>query len=512
MLGPRRAAAAGLRRAAASSCCGGRVALVAGCSGLRCQSTEAAAAAAPLEDASEARLESMEPLLELCRRRGFVYPCSDIYGGMANTYDFGPLGAQLRANLRRLWWRDMVRRRADTVGLESAVIMHPAVWKAAGHVENFSDPMVDCRECKTRIRADHLPAGAGCPSCGAPPTSLTEPRNFNLLFRTQVGPTEGAGTEAYLRPETAQGIFVHFANIVASSRTSKLPLGVGQIGKAFRNEISPGQFLFRTREFEQMELEFFVNPDDSPEWYRYWVGEAERWLLEVAGLKAESLRLEEHQPDDLAHYALSTTDIEYKFPFGWGELWGIANRGCYDLTKHAEASGAKTLVMDGLGPGGKGKGVPHVIEPSIGLDRLMLAVLTSAYTVEQPAEGVARVVMRLATEVAPVRCAVLPLKSNHPEQVAIASQLQAELSMTTEQLVEIDRPGSIGKRYRRQDEIGTPHCITIDYDSLAIPNGSGGDEVVTGQHVPSVTVRERDSMNQTRVPLSEVVSYMQGTQ
>lgn len=376
------------------------------------------------------RVQSMEPLLELARRRGFVYPCSDIYGGMANTYDFGPLGSQLRANLRRLWWRDMVRCRPDTVGLESAVIMHPAVWRAAGHVENFSDPMVDCRECKTRLRADHLPAGCGCPACGAPASALTEPRDFNLLFRTHVGPTNDSGTEAYLRPETAQGIFVHFANIVASSRTAKLPLGVGQIGKAFRNEISPGQFLFRTREFEQMELEYFVNPAESADWYRFWVSEAHRWLQEVVGLSSTSLRLEEHAPEDLAHYALATTDIEFNYPsFGWGELWGIANRGSYDLEQHAAASGATSLNMDGLGPGGKGKGVPHVIEPSVGLDRLMLAVLADGYRVERGGGGEERVVLRLATDVAPVRAAVLPLKSNHAEQVELATQLQASLAV-----------------------------------------------------------------------------------
>jgi glycyl-tRNA synthetase len=409
------------------------------CGQSRAHSSDASAAApSPVADAP---LESMEPLLELARRRGFVYPCSDIYGGMANTYDFGPLGSQLRANLRRLWWRDMVLRRPDTVGLESAVILHPEVWRAAGHVENFSDPMVDCRECKARLRADHLPAGSGCPVCGAPSTALTEPRDFNLLFRTQVGPTDGHGTEAYLRPETAQGIFVHFANIVASSRSSKLPLGVGQIGKAFRNEISPGQFLFRTREFEQMELEYFVNPAESAEWFRYWVSETHRWLQEVAGLSAANLRLEEHAPDDLAHYALSTTDIEFNYPsFGWGELWGIANRGSYDLEQHAAASGAKSLVMDGLGEGGKGKGVPHVIEPSVGLDRLMLAVLADAYVVETAQESGGgggkgggageRVVLRLATDVAPVRAAVLPLKSNHAEMVELATQLQATLAVS----------------------------------------------------------------------------------
>ena len=404
-------------------------------------------------------LTQMEPLIELCRRRGFVYPCSDIYGGMANTYDYGPLGAQLRQNLRRLWWRDMVLRRADTVGLESSVIMHPSVWRAAGHVENFSDPMVDCRECKTRIRADHLPAGASCPACGAPASALTEPRDFNLLFRTHVGPTDGAGTEAYLRPETAQGIFVHFANIMASARRPRLPLGVAQIGKAFRNEISPGQFLFRTREFEQMELEYFVNPAESEDSYRYWVAEAHTWLRQTVGLNEDRLRLEEHQPSDLAHYALATTDIEFNFPFGWGELWGVANRGCYDLQRHAEASGATSLTVDGIGArphpalprcpplsngalsngltgdlnagADGGKGTPHVIEPSVGLDRLMLAVLVDGHAVERSDEGgQGRVVLRLATDVAPVRAAVLPLKSNHPEQNEIAAQLHASLAVT----------------------------------------------------------------------------------
>jgi glycyl-tRNA synthetase len=432
MLGSRQAVRCGRRAAVARPSCG-----VPRRSRQCCQRLHSSDATAVAEE----RLESMEPLLELARRRGFVYPCSDIYGGMANTYDFGPLGSQLRANLRRLWWRDMVRCRPDTVGLESAVIMHPAVWRAAGHVENFSDPMVDCRECKTRLRADHLPGGSACPACGAPASALTEPRDFNLLFRTHVGPTDDSGTEAYLRPETAQGIFVHFANIVASSRTAKLPLGVGQIGKAFRNEISPGQFLFRTREFEQMELEYFVNPAESADWYKFWVSEAHTWLQQVVGLSPTSLRLEEHAHGDLAHYALATTDIEFDFPsFGWGELWGIANRGSFDLEQHAAASGAKSLMMDGLGPGGKGKGVPHVIEPSVGLDRLMLAVLADGYTVERGGKGGERVVLRLATDVAPVRASILPLKSNHAEQVELATQLQANLAVRSPNQAPLGQP------------------------------------------------------------------------
>lgn len=495
-------------------------------------------------------LTQMEPLIELCRRRGFVYPCSDIYGGMANTYDYGPLGAQLRQNLRRLWWRDMVLRRADTVGLESSVIMHPSVWRAAGHVENFSDPMVDCRECKTRIRADHLPAGASCPACGASASALTEPRDFNLLFRTHVGPTDGAGTEAYLRPETAQGIFVHFANIMASARRPRLPLGVAQIGKAFRNEISPGQFLFRTREFEQMELEYFVNPAESEDSYRYWVAEAHTWLRQTVGLSEDRLRLEEHQPSDLAHYALATTDIEFSFPFGWGELWGVANRGCYDLQRHAEASGATSLSVDGIGAR------PHPALPrcpplsngalSNGLtgdsmcecrggwrkghaprDRALRRAgpadaggacgrpRRGAQRRGRPGAGGAAAGGRRRpgarggppSQVEPPgaerdRGAAAREPRGNPPTRATTAATRAEARRlrqgTTEQLIEMDRPGSIGKRYRRQDEIGTPYCITVDFDSLgAGPEGGSG---------PTVTVRERDSMEQRTVPIDEVAA------
>jgi glycyl-tRNA synthetase len=427
---------------------------------------------------------NMDVIVSLAKRRGFVFPSSEIYGGMAGFWDYGPLGAELKQNIKAAWWRHMVQLRDDVVGLDAAIIMHPRVWEVSGHVAGFSDPMVDCRNCKLRFRADDLkgpPAEVACPNCGQRGT-LTEPRQFNLMFRTHVGPVEESASVAYLRPETAQAMFVQFEN-VASSMRRKLPFGIAQIGRSFRNEITPGNFIFRDRELEQMEMEFFVHPLAEQRWFDYWVAERLRWWTDVLGVSAERLRLRPHPADELSHYSKQTTDIEYAFPIGWSELEGIADRTDYDLTAHAAGSGRRLAIFD------EASGehvVPYVIEPAMGVDRAVLTVLIDGYTEEQ-VERERRVVLRLAPALAPVKAAVLPLLRNRPELVERARALAAALRPLV--ATQYDDTASIGKLYRRQDEIGTPFCVTVDVETL--DDGAA-------------TIRERDSMTQQRVALDRI--------
>lgn len=465
----------------------------------------------------EARV-TMDALVSLCKRRGFIFQGSEIYGGINGFWDYGPLGCELKRNIRDAWWRAMVQRRDDVVGLDSAIIMHPRVWEASGHLEGFTDPMVDCRACKRRFRADQvcedqgrklehaadgkgwrLPEGVACPACGA--AALTEPRSFNLMFKTCVGPVEDDSAVAYLRPETAQGIFANFRAIVDTSRV-KVPFGIAQIGKAFRNEINPRNFTFRSREFEQMELEFFVRPGSDAEWHEYWVAERLRWYASI-GLPEGRLHRYVYGADELAHYASACVDITYEFPFGTQELEGIAARGAYDLGRHQEFSGKSMEYFD---PDTNERYVPHVVEPSAGVDRIALAVLCEAYREEwaptsatkgvvlpaapgqSPPEGYEpRTVMRFSPVMAPVKAAVFPLLKNKPDLVARARSLFEELRCRWP--VFYDQQGAIGRRYRRQDEIGTPLCVTVDFQTLQ-------DD--------TVTVRDRDSMEQIRVPAAEV--------
>jgi glycyl-tRNA synthetase len=427
---------------------------------------------------------NMDVIVSLAKRRGFVYPSSEIYGGMAGFWDYGPLGVELKNNIKGAWWRQMVQLRDDIVGLDAAVLMNPRVWEVSGHVAGFSDPMVDCRNCKLRFRADDLkgpPSEIACPNCGQRGT-LTEARQFNLMFQTHVGPLEESASVAYLRPETAQGIFVNFANVAGTARR-KLPFGIAQIGKAFRNEITPGNFIFRDREFEQMEMEFFVHPSQEDEWFGYWVAERLRWWTDAIGIAPDRLRLRPHDPDELSHYSRQTTDIEYDFPMGWSELEGIADRTDYDLKAHAAASGKALSLFDE----GTGQHVtPFVIEPAMGVDRALLTVVVDAYE-EQQVEGEKRVVLHLRPSLAPVKVAVMPLLRNRPDLVergrALATDLTARMAAT------YDDTASIGKLYRRQDEIGTPFCVTVDVESLE--DGAA-------------TIRERDSMTQERVALAAI--------
>ncbi len=419
---------------------------------------------------------SMDTLVSLCKRRGFIFPSSEIYGGFGSTWDYGPLGVELKRNIREAWWRSNVYARDDVVGLDAAILMHPRVWEASGHVAGFSDPLVDCLSCKQRFRADKLD-GRVCPNCGG---QLTEPRMFNLMFKTFVGPVEEEAAVTYFRPETAQGIFVNFKNVLTTSRR-KLPFGIAQIGKSFRNEITPGNFIFRTREFEQMEIEYFVKPGTDDEWYRRWISERFEWYVNL-GLRRENLRLREHGAEELAHYAKAATDVEYNFPFGWSELEGIANRTDFDLRRHSEYSGESLTYYD------EETGqhyLPYVIEPSAGVDRSALAFLVDAYEEEPDKEGT-RVVLRLHKALAPVKVAVLPL-SRRESLVALARDVWAQLRPAF--ATAYDDAQSIGRRYRRQDEIGTPYCVTIDFDSL-VDN--------------AVTIRDRDSMQQIRVPIAEL--------
>jgi glycyl-tRNA synthetase len=429
------------------------------------------------------REQLMDRVVALCKRRGFVYPSSEIYGGINALYDYGPYGVELRRNIRSLWWRHMVELRDDVVGLEASIIMNPEVWVASGHVGGFTDPLVDCLgTCRKRWRADHLETDR-CPECGGP---LSAPRQFNLMFQTHIGPVPDDANVVYLRPETAQGMFVDFKNVLNSMRV-RVPFGIAQQGRSFRNEISPGNFIFRLREFEQMEMEFFVKPGEDDGWHEYWIGERHRWYSDVLGIREENLRLRPHDADELSHYSKATTDVEYRFPFGWGELEGIANRTDYDLNAHQTHSRQDLTYLD---PDTNERYLPYVIEPASGVDRIMITALIDAYD-EDTVRGETRVVLRLHRDVAPVQVAVVPL-SKKDTLIDTAREVQGILKSHFR--VEYDQTGGhIGRRYRRQDEIGTPYCVTVDFDSL---------------EDRAVTIRERDSMEQERVPIADLLGHL----
>ena len=453
-------------------------------------------------------VESMEKIVALCKSRGFVYPGSEIYGGLANTWDYGPLGVELKNNVKKAWMKKFVQESKYNVGLDAAILMNPQTWVASGHVGGFSDPLIDCKACKTRHRADKLieewahdngkdmiadgmsdsdmikfmdDNNINCPDCGA--HDFTDIRKFNLMFKTFQGVTEDAKAEIFLRPETAQGIFVNFKNVMRTTRR-KIPMGIAQIGKSFRNEITPGNFTFRTREFEQMELEFFCKPGTDLEWHKYWKDFCKNWLLSL-GMIEENMRMRDHSPEELSHYSNGTTDIEFKFPFGWGELWGIADRTDFDLKQHMEHSKEDMSYLD---PETNEKYVPYCIEPSLGADRVTLAFLCNAYEEEEIAEGDVRTVLHLHPALAPYKVAVLPLSKKLSEK---ADEVYSMLSKKF--MCDYDEAGSIGKRYRREDEIGTPYCVTVDFDTLE-------DE--------SVTIRDRDTMEQVRVKISELEAWL----
>ncbi|EMP80695.1 glycine--tRNA ligase-like protein [Leptospira santarosai str. CBC1531] len=451
---------------------------------------------------------SLKEIVSVCKRRGFVYPGSEIYGGLSNTFDYGPYGVELLQNLKQLWWKFFVHLREDVVGLDSSILLNPKVWEASGHVSNFTDPLIDCKSCKTRIRADKFledQKGEGfatgltlekmnqvikennfsCPNCGQRGT-FTEARDFNLMFKTSHGASAEDSLDIYLRPETAQGIFLNFKNVVSTTRR-KIPFGIAQIGKSFRNEIMARQFVFRTREFEQMEMEFFCEPGTQKEWFSHWVDYCMNWLTEQVGIKKENLRIREHEKEELSFYSEGTSDIEFKYNFGWGELWGIASRTDYDLNQHQKFSGEDLKYQDQVQ---NKKYVPFVVEPALGANRLFLAVVTDAYEEEKLPDGETRTVLRFSPKIAPVKAAVFPLmkKDGLPEK---AREIFADLSRLGN--IEYDDGGAIGKRYRRQDEIGTPFCITVDYDTLK-------DD--------TVTVRERDSMTQERVPVTRLRNWL----
>jgi glycyl-tRNA synthetase len=428
-----------------------------------------------------AKNDLMDRVVNLAKRRGLVFPSSEIYGGFRSTWDYGPLGVLLKRNVKDAWWRSMVQLRDDVVGLDAAILMAPKVWEASGHLATFTDPLVDCRSCQERFRADDLPASGACPHCGAK-DSFTDVRQFNLMFKTFVGPVEDDAAVAYLRPETAQGIFVNFLNVQTTTR-KKPPFGIAQIGKSFRNEITPGNFVFRTREFEQMEMEFFVPPCDGPRWHEYWCQERFRWYVDL-GIPEASVRLRPHAPEELSHYSAGTSDVEFLYPWGWGELEGIANRTDFDLTQHAKFSGEDLTYFD---QENDRHYTPHVIEPAAGADRATLAFLLAAYH-EEEVKGEKRTVLRLDPRLAPNQVAVLPLSRNE-KLVPLAGDVSAALRRHF--MIDVDDAGSIGKRYRRQDEVGTPLCVTIDFDSL--------DDA-------AVTVRDRDSMEQARVPIAGLVA------
>ena len=446
--------------------------------------------------------KTLDKIVAICKGRGFVYPGSEIYGGLANTWDYGPLGVELKTNIKNAWRKKFIQENKYNVGLDSAILMNPQTWVASGHVGGFSDPLMDCKDCKTRHRADKLiednggdangwtneqmmtyirEHGIKCPNCGS--TNFTDIRQFNLMFKTFQGVTEDSKNEIYLRPETAQGIFVNFANIQRTSR-KKVPFGVAQVGKSFRNEITPGQFIFRVREFEQMELEFFCKPGTDLEWFQYWRSYCKNFLLSL-GLKEENIRLRDHSPEELCFYSKATTDFEFMFPFGWGELWGVADRTDYDLTQHQKTSGKSLEYFD---PETNEKYIPYVIEPSLGVERLFLAVVCDAYDEEQLEDGTSRTVMHLHPALAPVKAAVLPLSKKLSEK---AGELHDELAKYFN--VDFDDAGAIGKRYRRQDEIGTPFCITYDFDS---------------REDGCVTVRDRDTMDQERVKIADLPAWL----
>ena len=461
--------------------------------------------------ANEAK--TMDKIVALCKNRGFVYAGSEIYGGLANTWDYGPLGAELKNNIKKAWWKKFVQQNKYNVGLDAAILMNPQTWVASGHLGGFSDPLMDCKECKERFRADkiiedwaaenhfELPKAVDaftqaemkdfidehnipCPSCGK--HNFTDIRQFNLMFKTFQGVTEDAKNTVYLRPETAQGIFVNFANVQRTTR-KKLPFGIGQIGKSFRNEITPGNFIFRVREFEQMELEFFCKPGSDLEWFQYWRSFCRDWLLSL-GMTEENLRLRDHDPEELCFYSKATTDFEFLFPFGWGELWGVADRTDYDLTQHQNTSGKDLTYFD---PETNERYIPYIIEPSLGVERSFLAFLCDAYDEEviDAEKNDTRVVLHFHPALAPIKAAVLPLSKKLSDK---ASELYDELSKKF--MVDFDDAGSIGKRYRREDEIGTPFCITYDFDS--VEDGC-------------VTVRDRDTMEQVRMPIAEVEKYIE---
>ena len=454
-------------------------------------------------------VESMEKIVSLCKSRGYIYPGSEIYGGLANTWDYGPLGVELKNNVKKAWMKKFVQESKYNVGLDAAILMNPEVWVASGHVGGFSDPLIDCKECKTRHRADKLieewahnngkdmiadgmsdeemikfmdDNNICCPTCGK--HNFTSIRKFNLMFKTFQGVTEDSKSEIFLRPETAQGIFVNFKNVQRTTRR-KLPMGIAQIGKAFRNEITPGNFTFRTREFEQMELEFFCKPGTDLEWFEYWRNYCKNWLLNL-GMLEENIRLRDHSPEELVFYSKGTTDIEFAFPFGWGELWGIADRTDYDLSRHMEHSKQDMTYLD---PETNEKYIPYCIEPSLGADRVTLAFLCNSYYEEEIAEGDVRTVLKLHPALAPYKVAVLPLSKKLSEK---ADEVYSELSKYF--MCDYDEAGSIGKRYRREDEIGTPYCVTIDFDTLE--DGC-------------VTVRDRDTMQQVRIKIEDVKSYIE---
>ncbi len=416
---------------------------------------------------------NMDKLVSLCRRRGFIFPSSEIYGGLSGCWDYGPLGVELKRNVKEAWWQSIVQQRDDVVGLDASILMHPDVWRASGHVSGFSDPLVECKECHLRFRDDHL-EGDRCPSCGG---ELMEARLFNLMFKTSIGPVENEAATVFLRPETAQGMFVNFQNVATTTR-KQLPFGIAQIGKSFRNEITTGNFIFRSREFEQMEMEFFVKPGSDDEWFEYWVEERRNWYTDL-GISPENLRLRPHGADELAHYAKYCSDIEYLFPMGWSELEGITNRADFDLKQHTEHSG-KSLEYHDDAAGERY--FPFTIEPAAGVDRAALAFLLDAYT-EEPDKDETRVLLRLHPKLAPVKVAVLPL-SRKENLASFARDVHADIRRTITS--QYDDTQSIGRRYRRQDEIGTPLCVTIDFDSMEDKR---------------VTIRERDTMGQIRVPV-----------
>jgi glycyl-tRNA synthetase len=453
--------------------------------------------------------KSMEKIVALCKNRGFIYPGSEIYGGLANTWDYGPLGVEFKNNVKAAWWKKFITESPTNVGIDCAILMNPEAWVASGHVGGFNDPLMDCRECKERFRADKLieeyafakgeetdPASMGkeemeafvaehipCPSCGK--NNFTPIRTFNLMFKTFQGVNEDTASQIYLRPETAQGIFVNFKNVLRTTRR-RLPMGIGQVGKSFRNEITPGNFTFRTREFEQMELEFFCHPGEEFEWFNFWKETCHNWL-KTLGMSGQNIKLRDHSAEELSHYSNATTDIEYLFPFGWGELWGIADRTDFDLKQHMEHSGENMEYQD---PITNEKYLPYCIEPSLGADRVALAFLCEAYDEEELLDGDVRVVLRLHPALAPFKAAVLPLQKNKLSDKA-SGLYHALLPHMN---VDFDTAGSIGKRYRRQDEIGTPCCITVDFDTLE-------DD--------TVTIRDRDTMGQIRLPIDQVRAYLE---
>ena len=428
-------------------------------------------------------LKSIENIVSLCKRRGFIFQSSEIYGGLGSTWDYGPLGTEMKKRIKDDWWQNIITARPNVVGMDSSILMHPKVWEASGHISNFNDPMVDCKQCKSRYRADHIDTNNPCKKCGN--KDWTEPRQFNLMFKTSIGPVENDANITFLRPETAQGIFVNFNNVQTTAR-QKIPFGIAQIGKAFRNEITTGNFLFRTREFEQMEMEFFVHPDNTSEWLKYWSQERLNWFVQL-GIKKNKLRLRLHGDDELAHYSSACYDIEYKFPFGWSELEGVADRGTYDLDQHIEHSKKKLNYFD---PKINSRYIPAVVETSAGVDRAFLTCLVDAY-MEEEVRGEKRVLLKLSPKIAPITCAVFPLvnKNGLPE---IAEKIVEDMRKHFSAF--FDQGGSIGRRYRRQDEAGTPFGVTVDHETTE--NGT-------------VTLRDRDSMEQVRISKDKIYDLIQ---